>query len=301
MTTLTTLSTVANALRLRAFERPVRSLPKRVAEQHALSGEAPRAFAVDGTKACKFIRERFGLVPGVIFGGDPAKSEPRLIAVRERDLKREQMSRRGSLENTLYRLELEDGSSVLAFPRQLTKHVVRDKLIHCAFLKYDPAVGAKLKMPFYFDHEELSPGVKRGGWFNRHISDVWVHIKGEVIPPSITVSLASLDVGDSVTWADLQKAGMVPPSMTLIKRNPRETCTTIATILGKLSLIKAVKAERLSRKKYEEDIAAGRTPTPIVYARVPSDGEIAAQKAKEKGKDKKGGKDKPAAAAPKPK
>ncbi len=296
------MSTVANALRLRAFERPVRSLPKRVLEQHALSGKTPREFAVDGTKACTFIREQFGLVPGVIFGGDPTKSEPRLIAVRERDLKREQMSRRGSLENTLYRLELEDGSSVLAFPRQLTKHVVRDKLIHCAFLKYDPAVGAKLKMPFYFDHEELSPGVKRGGWFNRHISNVWVHIKGEVIQPSITVSLASMDVGDSVTWADLQKAGAIPPNMTLIKRNPRETCTTIATILGKLSLVKAVKAERASRKQYDEDVAAGRTPSPIVYARVQSDGEMAAIKAKEKGKDKKGGgKDKPAAAAAKPK
>jgi large subunit ribosomal protein L25 len=299
---MTTISTVSSALRLRAFERPARVLPKQVLAEHALSGRTPRALAVDGTKACRFIREELGLVPGVIFGGDPNKSSPRLIAVREKDLKREQASRSGSLENTLYRLELEDGSDVLAFPRQLTKHVVRNKLIHCAFLRYDPAVGVKLKMPFYFDHEELSPGVKRGGWFNRHISDVWVHIKGDQIPPSITVSLANMDVGDSVTWSDLEKAGKIPPNVTLIKRNPRETRCTIATILGKLSLIKAVKAERQMRKKYDEDVAAGRTPTPIVYARVPSDGEIAAQKAKEKGKDKKGGKDKaPAAAAAKAK
>jgi len=218
------------AQRLRVFARPARLGKEKV----------------QGTRASEFLREELGLVPGVLYGGNPKITPPVLLATRQRDIRRELDTRQGSFENTLYNLELEDGTNQLALPRQLQHYVKNiDKYIALNYVRYDPEKGASVKMPFYFDDIEQSLGVKRGGWFNRCLASVWVHVKGDIMPASIRVSVKDLDVGQALRWDDLE----LPDTIKLVKRNPREKMVTICTMNGKVSLLRAARLEAAAREK----------------------------------------------------
>jgi ribosomal protein L25 (general stress protein Ctc) len=160
-------------------------------------------------------------IPGIIYGKDPAKlnvpGAPQLrrsVYVDQRDVLREFRRLGTSIENTLFEIVLDDGSSYEVTPRQLQVHPSKSPtcmvymlraLFNCVFvcivsemplsmnyLVYRP--GSILRVPFKYINEEDCVDMKRGSFLvhvNRFVEVVCE--PGADIPQFVQVDLASAD------------------------------------------------------------------------------------------------------------
>lgn len=158
-----------------------------------------------GTIAAKLMRQQ-GFIPGSMYGGGGSmQGKDRMLMIPERDVLTELRARGQSIENTLYKLrfnEDEDDEHVVLV-RQLQMHAFRNQAISCNFVRYDPAVGARIEVPVFFSELDSCVGIKRGGMLNQIRWRLKLHVKGDVIPSAIPVACGQLDVGQKVYWRDL--------------------------------------------------------------------------------------------------
>lgn len=225
-------STIKSAARFRVFNRPRN--PDRQDPNHRLNG----------TRHSNFLRLAYDLIPGVIYGYDQTLHPPQLIGSRRKDILRELDKKKSGMLNTIYDLQLEDGSRQLAIPRDIKLHVAYSFPVAMNWLRYDPKLGASMQMRLQYTNVGLAPGTKRGGQFNVIAGWLWVHVKGDTIPFSIPVDAKNLEVGERICWHELD----IPDTIRLIKRNPKEKETVLCNMQAKYSIIKEMKAEKNAEK-----------------------------------------------------
>lgn len=140
---------------------------------------------------------RAGKVPAVIYG---AKQPAALLQLDPRIVLRE--LHRGGWRSRLYDVQV-DGATNRALLREVQYHPVTDQPIHVDFQRLAAGEKVRLAVSVLFQNEATSPGLKRGGSLNVVRHTVEVLADPDHVPAAFTVDLSSLDINDSVHWADL--------------------------------------------------------------------------------------------------
>lgn len=133
-----------------------------------------------------------GRVPAVIYGN---KTSPTMVHVPEKELTR--LLHTGHFMNSVVEVEV-DGAVERTLPRDVQFHPVSDRPIHVDFLRLAAGATIDVAVPVHFTDEDKSPGMKRGGTMNVVRHEIELTCPSDGIPDQIEISLAGLDIGDSV-------------------------------------------------------------------------------------------------------
>lgn len=144
-----------------------------------------------GKGAAREVR-RQGLTPAVIYGAGEAPVAIALDANKTR-----QMIYAGHFLTTLFEIEV-DGKKTRAIPRDYQLDPVKDFPIHVDFLRVAAGQTIKVEVPLHVVGQEQSPGLKSGGALQIVAHSLEIEVAPESIPEFIEVSVAGLEVGDTL-------------------------------------------------------------------------------------------------------
>jgi large subunit ribosomal protein L25 len=172
-----------------------------------------------GKGAARALR-REGKIPGILYGKGQT---PVSISLPLKEVTLEYS--RGRFRSRLINIELDNGKTVQALPKDLQFHPVTDVIEHVDFIKVEPGLTLHVEVPVKFSGQEKSLGLKRGGVLNIVRHEIEFICVPEAIPTHIEVNIQTLDIGANVHINDIKLPEGVTPA---IKRN-----FTIATIAGR--------------------------------------------------------------------
>ena len=144
-----------------------------------------------GKGAARAVR-RQGLTPAVIYGAGEAPVAIALDANKTR-----QMIYAGHFLTTLFEIDVE-GKKTRAIPRDYQLDPVKDFPIHVDFLRVAAGQTIKVEVPLHVVGQEQSPGLKSGGTLQIVEHSLEIEVAPESIPEFIEVSVAGLEVGDTL-------------------------------------------------------------------------------------------------------
>lgn len=144
-----------------------------------------------GKGASRALRN-FGRVPAVVYGNNEA---PLGVHIEEKLLMKALMT--GHFFNSVVMIDV-GGKPVRTLPKDVQFHPVTDRPLHADFLRISEHATVTVEVPVIFADEELSPGMKRGAVLNIVRHELELTCDAASIPDDITISLAGLDVGDSI-------------------------------------------------------------------------------------------------------
>lgn len=169
-----------------------------------------------GKGAARAVR-RQGLTPAVIYGGGEA---PQAIALDAN--KTRLMIYAGHFLTTLFEIDV-DGKKTRAIPRDYQLDPVKDFPIHVDFLRVAAGQTIKVEVPVHVVGQEQSPGLKNGGTLQIVEHSVEIEVAPESIPEFIEVSVAGLEVGDTLH----SNAVKLPAGVTLTAREDLTLVTIV--------------------------------------------------------------------------
>ncbi len=204
-----------------------------MSEQLTLSAETRERAGKGASRAMR----REGRVPAVVYGN---KEEPLAVHVEEKALIK--MLGTGHFMNSVVMVEVAGGPTARTLPKDVQFHPVTDRPLHVDFLRISEHSKVHVNVPIRFVDEERSRGLKRGGVLNTVRHELELVCDAAEIPDEIEISLAGLDIGDS-----LHISAVTLPKGTESAITDRDF--TIATIVAPSGL-----------KMDEEDGAAGEAP-----------------------------------------
>lgn len=144
-------------------------------------------------------------LPGVIYGPGlptvPISLDPRSI-LRE-------ISQPG-WRSRIFALHV-NGETMRTLIREVQFHPVTDLPLHVDFQRLSPGRKVRVAIGVLFKNEGASPGVKRGGVLNVVRHTVEVYCDPDQVPERFEADLSSLDINDTVRWADLQGTAATRP------------------------------------------------------------------------------------------
>ncbi len=159
-----------------------------MSEQLTLSAETrDRA----GKGASRHLR-REGRVPAVVYGNN---EEPLAIHLEEKALIKALSS--GHFMNSVVMIDA-GKAPVRTLPKDVQFHPVTDRPLHVDFLRISEHAKVTVAVPIRFVDEESSPGLKRGGVLNAVRHDLELVCDAAEIPEEVRISLAGMDIGDSL-------------------------------------------------------------------------------------------------------
>jgi large subunit ribosomal protein L25 len=159
-----------------------------MSEQLTLSAETrDRA----GKGASRHLR-REGRVPAVVYGNN---EEPLSIHVEEKALVKALSG--GHFMNSVVMIDA-GTAPVRTLPKDVQFHPVTDRPLHVDFLRISEHAKVHVDVPIHFVDEDKSKGIKRGGVLNQVRHELELICDAAEIPEEIEVSLAGLDIGDSL-------------------------------------------------------------------------------------------------------
>jgi large subunit ribosomal protein L25 len=145
-----------------------------------------------GGKGASRDLRRQGRVPAVIYGN---KQDPISIHVEEKALMKLLMT--GHFMNSVVMVDTGKGA-IRTLPKDVAFDVVTDRPIHADFLRISEHASVHVNVPVHFVDEESSKGIKKGGVLNIVRHELELICDAAHIPGEIAISLAGLDVGDSI-------------------------------------------------------------------------------------------------------
>lgn len=144
-----------------------------------------------GKGAARAVR-RQGLTPAVIYGGGAA---PEAIALNANQTRL--LIYAGHFLTTIFEIDV-DGKKTRAIPRDYQLDPVKDTPLHVDFLRLAAGQTVKVQVPVHIVGQEASPGLKGGGAMQIVEHTVEIEVAPENIPASLDVSVAGLEVGDTL-------------------------------------------------------------------------------------------------------
>lgn len=176
-----------------------------------------------GSAASRRLRAA-GKIPGVVYG---AEVDPTPVAVDWRDLRAALTTDRAL--NALITLDVA-GDKVLTIVKELQRHPVRRDVLHVDFLVVQRDVAVHAEVPLVLAGEAPKVAMERGV-VEQALSSLTVLAKPDNIPGHIDVDISELEIGHTITVADLE----LPAGVTT-EASPEETVVTA-------SVTRAVEAE----------------------------------------------------------
>lgn len=169
-----------------------------------------------GKGAAREVR-RQGLTPAVIYG---VGETPVAIALDAN--KTRQMIYAGHFLTTLFEIDV-DGKKTRVIPRDYQLDPVKDFPIHVDFLRVAAGQTIKVEVPLHVIGQEQSPGLKSGGALQIVEHSLEIEVAPESIPEFIEVSVAGLEVGDTLHIDALK----LPAGVSLASAKDRTLVTII--------------------------------------------------------------------------
>jgi large subunit ribosomal protein L25 len=148
-----------------------------------------------GTSASRRLRAT-GKVPAVLYGRG---AEPRAITVDWRDLRLALTTEKGL--NALITLSV-DGTSTPAIVKEMQRHPVRRDVLHIDFLAVDVDKPIATDVPIVMEGEALLV-YREQGVVDQIMNAIVVHAKPDRIPGHLSVDISALEIGHTITVADL--------------------------------------------------------------------------------------------------
>ena len=186
-----------------------------MSEQLTLSAETRERAGKGASRAMR----REGRVPAVIYGN---KEEPLAIHVEEKVLMK--MLHTGHFMNSVVMVDV-GGKATRTLPKDVQFHPVTDRPLHVDFLRISEHAKVTVAVPIRFVDEEESRGLKRGGVLNAVRHELELVCDAAEIPDEVVISLAGLDIGDS-----LHISAVALPKGTISAITDRDF--TVATIVA---------------------------------------------------------------------
>ncbi len=152
---------------------------------------------------------RDGMVPGVAYGGS---ADPLPINIPYNKLFK--MLKAGGFLSTLFNLKVEGHDDVRVVCRDVQRDVVKDLPIHVDFLRLHRDTRIDMNIHVEFINEEECVGLSKGGVLTIVRPEVELNVMAGDIPDHITVDLAGLDVGDTITISSVELPEGVTPAIT---------------------------------------------------------------------------------------
>ena len=175
-----------------------------------------------GKGASRALRNQ-GRVPAVVYG---ANQEPLSIHVEEKLLAK--MLSTGHFMNSVVMIDAA-GQATRTLPKDVQFHPVTSRPVHVDFLRIGENSKVTVAVPVRFVDEEKSPGIKRGAVLNIVRHDLELSCDAADIPDDVVISLAGLDVGDSIHISAVQLPSGATSTIT-------DRDFTIATIVAPSAL-----------------------------------------------------------------
>lgn len=144
-----------------------------------------------GKGAARAVR-RQGQTPAVIYGGGAAPEAIALDANKTR-----QLIFGGHFLTTIFEISVA-GKKQRVIPRDYQLDPVKDFPIHVDFLRVAKGQTVTVQVPVHVVGQEQSPGVKSGGLVQIIEHALEVTVEPDSIPELIDVSVAGLNIGNSV-------------------------------------------------------------------------------------------------------
>jgi large subunit ribosomal protein L25 len=162
-----------------------------MSEQLTLSAETRERAGKGASRAMR----REGRVPAVVYGN---KEEPLAIHVEEKALVK--MLSTGHFMNSVIMID-HPGGQARTLPKDVQFHPVTDRPLHVDFLRISEHSKVHVNVPIRFTDEEECRGIKRGGVLNAVRHELELVCDAAEIPDEIEISLAGLNIGDSLHFS----------------------------------------------------------------------------------------------------
>jgi large subunit ribosomal protein L25 len=166
-------------------------------------------------------QRRNGRTPAVIYGGG---MPPKAIALDYNETKR--LIYAGHFLTTIFEISV-DGEVIRAIPRDYQLDPVRDFPVHVDFLRLAEGQTIKVEVPVHLVGQESSPGVKLGGTLQIVEHSLELMAPADSIPDAIEVSVATLEIGETIHLADIQ----LPAGVTAVSRENLTVVTLVAPLV----------------------------------------------------------------------
>ncbi|MFP4022213.1 MAG: 50S ribosomal protein L25/general stress protein Ctc [Halanaerobium sp.] len=146
-----------------------------------------------GKGAARKIR-RNGLIPGVVYGRG---NEPRSIKIDPLDIEKLLQS------NAIFDLTFvgEDGEESTVIIKDYQKDVIKQDLLHVDFQFISMDEKITVSVPMHLEGEAV--GVRDGGVLQQLLREIEIDTLPAEIPEEITIDISELEVGESLSVADL--------------------------------------------------------------------------------------------------
>jgi large subunit ribosomal protein L25 len=160
-------------------------------ERHSIEAELRTE---TGKGAARRIR-RSGLIPGVVYGRG---NEPRSIKVDPLDIEKLLQS------NAIFDLTFvgEDGEESTVIIKDYQKDVIKQNLLHVDFQFISMDEKITVSVPMRLEGEAV--GVHDGGVLQHLLREIDIDVLPSEIPEEITIDISELEVGESLSVADLE-------------------------------------------------------------------------------------------------
>jgi large subunit ribosomal protein L25 len=214
-----------------------------MSEQLTLSAETRERAGKGASRALR----RTGRVPAVVYGSNES---PLSIHVEEKALMMALQG--GHFMNSVVMIEA-GGTPVRTLPKDVQFHPVTDRPLHVDFLRISEHAKVQVAVPIRFTNEDQSKGIKRGGVVNAVRHELELVCDAAEIPEEIEISLAGMDIGDS-----LHISAVTLPKGTASAITDRDF--TIATIVAP-SGVKSEAADAAAAAEGAEEPGADEVPT----------------------------------------
>jgi len=150
---------------------------------------------IGGARPKQLLKEK--IVSGVVYG---CGMESCPVQVGEKELIHALHTSAG--DNVLINLFVDDAKKPLTvIIAELQKDVIRSEIMHVDFRAIDIKEKVEVEVPLH--HMGDSIGVKQGGIFDMHHSDIEIECLPTAIPERINVDISAMDIGDILHVSDL--------------------------------------------------------------------------------------------------
>ncbi|HYI63775.1 MAG TPA: 50S ribosomal protein L25/general stress protein Ctc [Allosphingosinicella sp.] len=210
-------------------------------------------------KGASRVLRREGRIPAVVYGNN---EEPLSIHLEEKALIKALSS--GHFMNSVVMIDA-GGAPARTLPKDVQFHPVSDRPLHVDFLRISEHAKVTVAVPIRFIDEEESKGLKRGGVLNAVRHDLELVCDAAEIPEQIEISLAGLDIGDSLHISQVKLPAGTESAIT-------DRDFTIATIVSP-SVYKVEAEDAVAAAEGAEELAPDEVPTVGEEAAKPEGGE----------------------------
>ncbi len=162
-----------------------------------MAGEIPdlEATVRTGTgKGAARQARRDNLVPGIVYGGG---TDPLPINIPYNVLLKKLKA--GRFLSTLFNLKVDGHDDVRVICRNVQRDVVKDLPTHLDLMRLRRTSKVKLFIPVEFEGESESDGLRKGGVLTVVRPEIELLVTAGEIPESVKVSVAGLDINDTIT------------------------------------------------------------------------------------------------------